>query len=84
MKEREKHQGTPVAINSTELTHPQTVCYFLPLTLTEIQMMTENKKLFQTGRALWRIILKKLLVILVTESFFSVRWTLIQQQNTFG
>ena len=42
MKEQEKHQGTPVAINSVQLTHPQTVCYFLPLTLTEIQMMTEN------------------------------------------
>ena len=84
MKEEEKHQGTPVAINSRELTHPQTVCYFLPLTLTEIQMMTENKKLFQTDRALWRIILKKLLVMLVTESFFSVKSTLIQQRNTFG
>ena len=83
MKEREKHQGTPVAINSRQLTHPQTVCYFLPLSLTEIQMMTEQK-IFQTARSLWRIILEKLLVMLVTESFFSVRWTLIQQQNTFG
>ena len=49
MKEREKHQGTPVAINSTELTHPQTVCYFLPLTLTEIQMMTEEQKIISDG-----------------------------------
>ena len=43
-----------------------------------------DKKLFQTDPALLRIILKKLLVILVTESFFSVRLTLIQEQNMFG
>ena len=43
-----------------------------------------REKLFQTDLVLLRIILEKLPVIPVTESFFSVRLTLIQQQNTSG